>query len=742
MNRLLYRIGAASAARPWRTVAAWLAVFVAAIAVSAGFGGQPSDDYDVPGTASQAGTDLLLERFPEMSGADARVVLHDESGAALAPALLADVAERLAGTPSVSVVSPPRLSDDGDTALVAVQYDVPVTEFEGTEGVDALREATAPASEAGLAVAFGGQVPENVMEMDGTAELIGVVVALGVLVLAFGSVVAAGLPLAIAFIGLGIGTAGIGLLAAVYDVSTTAPTVATMVGLGVGIDYALLLVTRHVEGLRQGLPVREAAARATASAGQSVVFAGATVLLSLMGLQFAGLPVYESFGYATGIVVATVVVTSITLVPALCAIAGHRLLGRRGRRAAAPRGTSWTASWAARVGRRPLPWALAAFAVLLAFAAPVLDMRTWPSSAGSQPEESTVRQAYDLTESAFGPGANGPLMVAVDLERTGADALPAIGADLAAHPAVAVVTPPVVSSDGSAAVITVEPTTGPSDDRSADLVDALRADVLPEGTEVTGLTAVFADISDLLAERLWLVLGIVVAASVLLLTVVFRSPVVALKAAIMNLLSIAAAYGVVTAVFQWGWGAEQLGLPHAVPVSSWLPILMFAVLFGLSMDYEVFLLSRIREEWLTSGDSRESVVRGLAATGRVITSAALIMVAVFSGFALDSDVTVKMMGVGMATAVAIDATLVRMVLVPATMALLGRANWWLPGWLDRVLPHVDVHGDAPVELDEPAPVAALGAEPVPVDGAVPVPSPRPATRAGGDDEREMEPVLG
>ncbi|HEU4492489.1 MAG TPA: MMPL family transporter [Jiangellales bacterium] len=738
MNRLLYRVGAASAARPWRTVAAWLAVLVAAVAVSAVFGGQPSDDYEVPGTASQRGSDLLLERFPEMSGADARVVFHDEGGAALDPVLLADVAEKLADLPSVSLVSPPRLSEDGDTALVSVRYDVPVTDFEGTEGVDALREATAPATEAGLAVAFGGQVPENVMEMDGTAELIGIVVALGVLVLAFGSVVAAGLPLAIAFVGLGIGTAGIALLAAVYDVSTTAPTVATMVGLGVGIDYALLLVTRHVEGLRQGLPVREAAARATASAGQSVVFAGATVLLSLMGLQFAGLPVYESFGYATGIVVATVVVTSVTLVPALCAIAGHRLLGRRGRRAVRPERTSWTAAWAARVGRRPLPWALAALAVLLAFAAPVLDMRTWPSSAGSQPEESTVRQAYDITQAEFGPGANGPLLVAVDLERTGVDALPAISADLVAHPGVGLVSPPMVSDDGTAAVITAEPTTGPSDDRSADLVDALRADVLPDGAEITGLTAVFSDISDLLAERLWLVLGIVVAASVLLLTVVFRSPVVALKAAIMNLLSIAAAYGVVTAVFQWGWGAEQLGLPHAVPVSSWLPILMFTVLFGLSMDYEVFLLSRIREEWLASGDSRESVVRGLAATGRVITCAALIMVAVFSGFALDSDVTVKMMGVGMATAVAIDATLVRMVLVPATMALLGRANWWLPGWLDRVLPHVDVHDGAPVAAGGPASVV----RPATVSPAAPDAAPvATASATDGDDEREMQPAL-
>jgi len=332
---------------------------------------------------------------------------------------------------------------------------------------------------------------------------------------------------------------------------------------------------------------------------------------------------------------------------------------------------------------------------LLALAAPVLAMRTWPQDASSQPTSNTARVAYDLIADEYGAGANGPLVVAIDLDKVAPETLPALAERLRATPGVAAVTPPVTNAAGDAAVIFVEPTTGPQDTRTTDLLTTLRADVLPGGAELTGLVAAFADIVDRLSDRLWVVVAFVVSMSLLLLTVLFRAPVVALKAAAMNLLSVAAAYGVMTAVFQWGWGAELLGLPHAVPVSSFVPILMFAVLFGLSMDYEVFLLSRVRELWLATGDAHGSVVRGLAATGRVITSAAAIMVAVFIGFALDPDVTVKMVGVGMAVAVLIDATVVRMLLVPAVMALLGRANWWIPAWLDRILPTVNVEGGHP-----------------------------------------------
>ncbi|PBC46694.1 hypothetical protein CJ179_26950 [Rhodococcus sp. ACS1] len=678
MSSLLARVGAAAATRPWRVIAAWLTLLVLVFAAASAFGGTNHDDYNVPGLPSQEGTNLLSERFPEMSGADARVVVHSDTGP-LAPGVLTDLGSRLADVNGVSAVSLPRLSQDSDTAVISLNYRIPVTDFQGSEGVDALEAAVAGTRAQGLEVELGGQVPENISKPSGTAEAVGMILALIILVFAFGSVVAAGLPLAVALVGVGIGSGLITIMAGFTGISTIAPTIATMVGIGVGIDYALLLVTRYTEGLRSGMPVRDAVAAANSTAGTSVIFAGTTVLVSLFGLRLSGLPMYASFGYATFAMVGIVMLTSVTLVPALCGLAGTRVLGTRSRARAERRTTSpLTERWAIRVSRRPWLWALTALGVLLLLAAPVLGMRTWPQDAGSAPAANTIRQAYDLIDSEFGPGANGPLMVAVDLNKVPAAELPSIVRDLAAEPGVASVTPVLMNADSTAALVSVQPTTGPSDPRSTELLDRIRSDAA-DGVHVTGLTAVFADISARLAERLWLVIAFVVALSVVLLTFVFRAPVVAVKAAAMNLLSVAAAYGVMVMVFQWGWGAQLLGLPHALPVSSWVPILMFTILFGLSMDYEVFLLSRVRERWLATGDSHRSVVEGLASTGRVITSAAAIMVAVFAGFALDGDVTVKMMGVGLATAVLIDATIVRMVLVPATMYLLGDANWWRPG---------------------------------------------------------------
>jgi RND superfamily putative drug exporter len=723
MSSLLARIGGATAAHPWRTIISWLIILVAALGLSTAFGGSPRDDYRVPGSPSQAGTDLLASRFPSYAGADARVVVHDRHDRPIGPATLAGLRSELAKVEHVSVVSEPRLSLGGDTALIDVRYDVPVTEFKGSEGVDALRVATGPTERASLQVELGGQVPENFSAPSGTAEAIGIIAALVILVIAFGSIVAAGLPLAVALTGLGVGFAGIGLLSSVINVSTTAPTIASMVGLGVGIDYALLLVTRFADGLRSGLDRRAAAAAANGTAGLSVVFAGTTVVVSLLGLKLAGLSTYATFGYATLLVVVAIMLVSITLVPALCSLAGPRVLPRSQRRdylagvviVPDPAKPSLTRRWAERVGRRPLRYAVAATLVLLALAAPVLQLRTWPQDAGSQPTSSTTRLAYDLVAKEFGPGANGPLLIAADVGRLGPQGVAGLIARLAAEPGVAGVAPALLDANGDTAMIFVQPTTGPQDERTTELLDRLRTTVLPTGAHVTGLTAAFADISDRLAARLWLVVAFVVGLSLILLTVVFRSAVISVKAAVMNLLSVTAAYGVMVAIFQWGWGTGLVGLPHAVPVSSWVPILMFAILFGLSMDYEVFLLSRIREDWLATGDARGSVVRGLADTGRVITSAAAIMVAVFIGFALDPDVTVKMMGVGMATAILIDATLVRMVLVPATMAMLGRYNWWLPAWLDRILPHLDIEGTPQPESPSAAPTSAPdpGREPQP-----------------------------
>ncbi|WP_018634771.1 MMPL family transporter [Parafrankia elaeagni] len=717
MSGLLYRIGAAAATRPWRVIGMWLAALVVALGLAAGSGGKPHDDYDAPSTASQHGTDLLRASFPTLAGADARVVVHDPDGTTLDAGLLGTVQERLAALPSAMVTGPPQMSQDGDTALFTIHYRQPVADMDAEQALEEIFTASTPATDQGLQVDVGGQVSENLQKVDGQAEAIGVGLALFILLIAFGSLVAAGVPIAVALVGLGIGGSAITLIATVTNVSSIAPSLASMVGIGVGIDYALLLVTRHVEGLRSGMSVREAAGRANATAGASVVFAGLTVIISLSGLRLVGLNTYVTTAFTTAAVVIAVVLVAVTLVPALCGLADLRVLRRRahaemlaarslarsgavtaaagyaagGAPAAPQRGL--TAAWARRIGNRPGPWALAALTILLVLAAPILTMRTWPQDAGSQPVDVTQRRAYDLITAEYGQGANGPLLLAVDLAQVPQESLAGLGTTVAAVPGVAAVAPPAIAPSGTVAVIEVVPTTGPSDAASSDLVAHLRADVLPPGVYVTGTTAIFADLSDLLAERLWWVVGFVVGVSILLLTIVFRSPVVALKAAAMNLLSIAAAYGVVTAVFQWGWGTDLLGLPHSVPMSSWLPVLMFTVLFGLSMDYEVFLLSRIREDWLATRDPQGSVVRGLTSTARVITSAALIMIAVFAGFALDPDVTVKMVGVGMAVAVLVDATVIRLVLVPATMALLGRANWWLPRGFDRMLPQVDIHGE-------------------------------------------------
>ncbi|TDD32601.1 MMPL family transporter [Actinomadura sp. KC06] len=695
MSRLLYRLGKAAALRPWRFIAVWLVLIGVVAGLAGTAGGALHDNYTLSGTGSQRATDLLEERFPALSGADARVVVHAESGK-VDQAALATASGELRKLPHVSTVDSPRPSADGATALMTVRYSVPVTELEPKPTLDLLRGATDNLDDAGYQVEFGGQVPENVTAPGGVAEAIGVVAALVILLLAFGSVVAAGLPLVVALAGLGAGVSGVTLLAAFTDVATTAPTLAIMVGLGVGIDYALFILTRHREGLAAGLDVPEAVARANATAGLSVIFAGSTVLLALCGLVLSRVPVFMTMGFTTGLVVATTVLSAVTLLPAVLGLAGRRVLRRRDRAAGAtitvesPR----VRRWAEHVGRHPWPWLLAAFALMLALAAPALGMRTWPSDASSEPTSNTVRQAYDLVEDGYGAGANGPLLVAVDLTKVDRSALPGLGERLAKTDGVTSVAPPQVSPKGDAAVIMVTPEYGPQDERVTGLVDRVRADALPPGAEVTGLTAVYTDLSRVLSDRLWPVIGAVVATSFIMLMIMFRSLLAPLKAAVMNLLSISAAYGVLTAVFQWGWGASLLGLPHSVPVSSFIVLLMFAVLFGVSMDYEVFLLSRIREEWQLHGDARASVSTGLAATGRVITSAALIMVAVFLGFAADPGLVIKQMGVGLAVAVALDATIVRLVLVPATMSLLGRANWWLPRPLARVLPDIDLHGGA------------------------------------------------
>ncbi len=694
MSRMLYRLGRGSAAHPWRTLLAWLVAALAVATLAGTLGGEFQDDYNVPDARAQVGIDQLREHFPEAGYASAQVVVHDPDGASPDPAELTALSDRLAELPHVAAVSIPRLSGDGDTALIEVRYDVPVTDPDLFGNLDPLNGAIAATRDAGLQAELGGEVPASaVAEIGGSGEIIGVLVALLILVLALGSVVGAGLPVGVALAGLGISTGGVMLLASAMNVSTSAPTIAMMVGLGVGIDYALLIAIRHVDYLRLGHHVTDAAGRAVATAGRSVVFAGLTVLISLMGLRLSGLAVYASFGFATAIAVISVMAAALTLVPVFCRFAGHRILPRKVRAlpaatlAAPEERPGLTERWAEKVGRKPLPWAIGATLVMILLALPVLDLRTWPQDASTQSTDLTTRKAYDLITTEYGPGANAPIQIVVDRDRVSNAQTATLARELEARDDIAEVGEPTVSPDGALTVFTVIPTFSSTAEGVPDAIASIRAQV-PEGVEITGETPLFSDIADLLATRLWLVIGFVVAVSMLLLMLVFRSVLVPLKAALMNLLSIGAAYGVMVAVFQWGWGTGLLGLDHAVPVSSWVPMLMFAILFGLSMDYEVFLLSRVREHWEATGDAQRSVVHGLAATGRVISCAAAIMVAVFLGFATEADVVVKMLGVGMAVAILLDATVIRMVLVPATMSLLGRWNWWVPRALDRVLPHV------------------------------------------------------
>ncbi|MEE4025610.1 MMPL family transporter [Gordonia sp. PKS22-38] len=710
-STLLYRLGRACAAHPVRTLVGFVLGVALLLGASSALGGQTQENWDVTGTESHRGIELLREHVPGAGNAFATVVVHSDDGE-LSPSTTEGLQERLQRMPHVAAVDQPRFSADRDTAILTVGYDVPETHRDIMGDATALEDAIEPTRAAGFTVEMNGSLPETAAApIKGHAEIIGITLALLIMVFAFGSVVAAGLPILSAIAGLVAGSAGVMILAAFMNVSPTAPMMATMVGLGVGIDYALLVVSRHVEFLRRGHDPIEAAARSVATAGRSAVFAATTVLVSLLGLPLAGLPTYSSFGFATATAVLAMLASTLFLVPVLCRLAGRRIVPRKVRTsstvapadATGPTRAPLSARWATRVGTRPVAAIVIAVTVILALAAPALSMRTWPQDSGAQSTELTTRKAHDLLAAEYGPGANAGVTIVAPTDRVDAAQLDAALAAVESTDGVEAVTAST-SPDGAIDIIDVTIAHDPADAATVDLLDEIRAE-LPAEAILTGHTAYFDDISELLADRLWVVIGFVVAASVVLLTVLFRSVVVPIKAALMNLLSVAAAYGVITAVFQWGWGLSILGVDHPVAVSSWVPILIFAVLFGLSMDYEVFLLSRIREEWLATGDARAAVIAGLAKTGRVITTAAAIMVAVFLSFATETDIVIKMLGLGMAVAVLLDATLIRLVLVPATMSLLGRYNWWLPGWLDRLLPTIDV------EVDEEDPTADPTPEP-------------------------------
>ena len=711
-----------------RVVALWLVAVVAVSVLAGAAGGDTGTDFTVPGSDSAEAVALLQERFPEYAGGTVDVVYTSPDGVT-DPDTAARIDELAAGLAEVDHVVATELgpvAPDGSTGMLRVRF-AQDAQSVPAGSVERVMDLAGEAERDGLQIELGGYPIEQVEQGEAGSESVGLLAALVILLVAFGSALAAGLPLAVAGLALGVGLGGVWLVANVVDVPDFGPQIATMIGIGVGIDYALFVVTRYRSALAEGRTPREAVELAGTTAGRAVVFAGSTVVISIFGLVLMGRSYLWGLALATSLTVAAVVVASTTLLPALLGFAGRNIDRLRmpwfrhdvdGRRT-----LSWR--WSRVMQRRPVAAGLAALVALVLLAAPATGLRFGMPDAGNGTDDLTSKRAYDLVSERYGPGANGPLLVAVDLAGAEPDAAEAIAGDLAGTPGVATVVPPVVNEAGDAAVVTVIPTTGPQDEATEDLVHTLRDDVLPPAVEATGATAwvggttaAFIDDSEQMAARLPLLIGGVVVLSFVLLMSVFRSIVVALKAAVMNILSIGAAYGVMAVAAGGGWLGGLIGIDGATPVPEWLPMMMFAVLFGLSMDYEVFLLSRVREEYVRTGDNRSAVADGLAATARVITAAAAIMITVFGAFVLEDAVFLKLAGLGLATAVLVDATIVRLVLVPATMELLGDRNWWLPRWLDRLLPHVDVEGGGGAPGSETAGVGGAPADgepqPVPV----------------------------
>ncbi|MGW9592421.1 MMPL family transporter [Streptomyces chartreusis] len=737
LSTALLRLGASAARHPWRVIAAWLIAATLAVLAAIAFGGRTADSMTAPGLDSQRAAQLIERAGTGQEGMTAQVVVTPLDGGATffdhgsARTALTRLRAEVQRLPHVLGTSDPvgaldaggdtavrggLVSADGRIAVVRVQY--PDQSRLSAEDLDALVDlGDRLRAELPLRIEMGGNLFYVFSDPDGGAsELIGLLAAAAILFLAFGSLVAAALPIGMAVFGLTVGVATMTVLAGVTEVPTFAPVLGSMVGLGVGIDYALFVLARHREYLARGLDPQEAAGRAVATAGRPVVFAGGTVVVSILGLAVANVPFMTVGGLAVSIVVLTMVLASVTLLPAFLGAAGPRLAragrigralqtrkpGRLARRRDPAAGAAHAAGWRRWIGhvsRHPVPYAVGAAGLLLTATLPVLGLRVGLPDDGSLPHSRTERRAYDLVADGFGPGTNGPLVIAADPTGDPGVLDRLVGA-VAKDPGIASVAPTHIDRATGIATLVVFPTTSPQDKATADTIARLRTDVLPTAighgparAHVGGAAASLSDVGRRTSQRMPVFVAAVLAMSFLLLMLVFRSILVPLKAVLLNLLSIGAAYGIMVAVFQWGWGGALIGLEATVPIVSFIPMFLFAILFGLSMDYEVFLLSRVREEYLRSGDNGTAIVEGVSGTARIITSAALIMVAVFLSFAAAEDPSAKMFGFGLATAIFIDATVVRMVLVPATMTLLGRTNWWLPRWLDRMLPRGPVGTD-------------------------------------------------
>ena len=705
----------------------WIVALIGFGMLAGAVGSDFTEEFSLPSSDSKDALDLLEDRFPAQAGDSVQIVYKAESGVE-APAVKREmeaVFTKVEGLPHVSEVASPyeqggagAVSDDGEIAYATAQFNVTTDKLNDGE-VKEIMDTARDAGGDGLQVEVGGSPAEEVRgeEEEGGSEMIGVLAAIVVLLISFGSVVAMGLPIITALFALGVGISGITLFTHVFDTAEFAPQLAFMIGLGVGVDYALFILTRFRNGLDEGLEKREAAIAAVDTAGRAVLFAGITVIISLMGMLLLGLPFLYGVATAAAIAVLFTMIAALTLLPALLTIAGNwvnrlRIPGLGGGSRSIDE-NGWWFRWSRRIQRRPWIAALISGALLLALCVPTLSLRLGTNDAGTDPAGTTTREAYDLLAEGFGPGFNGPFQLVAALPEKGEDeALQELRTELKSEEGVEAVTDVTLNPNETVGVFQLYPTTSPQSEATTELLDRIRDDVIPPVESATGaqvhvggINAIFEDFGNAIADKLPLFIGVVVLLSALLLMIVFRSIWVPLKAILMNLLSIGAAFGLIVAVFQWGWGASLIGVDATGPIISFFPIFLFSIIFGLSMDYEVFLMSRIHEEWEHSKDATESVTRGLALTGRVITAAAAIMVTVFASFMIGEDRIIKLFGLGLASAVLIDALIIRSVLVPAVMQLLGKRAWWFPDWLDRILPRLHVE---PAEGD-PAPTGEFKA---------------------------------
>lgn len=685
----------------------------------------PADDFEVPGAESQKALDLFSAHTPALAGVDSTVVLRATEGTLTEPGVRRAVEEsiekirKLRAVLTVSSPYDPRapgLSRDGTIGLIDVRYDL---EYGDVEKADAenLEEAVAPARKAGVETSFRGPVIDAASEPEfPIGELIGVAIAIILLTLLFRSGAAMASTLVGALVGVTVGQLLLIILAKPLALPDFAATIAVMLGLGAGIDYALLIIGRFREQAAQGDSTRDAAAKAAATAGSAVVAAGLIVMVAIAGLLVIGIPLIGKMGIGAAIGVAAVVVSALIVLPVMMGALPNRL---RPKKAAHVKPSAGFARWGEIITARPWLAILGGVLVLLVFAYPVVDLRLGQPDDGNQPEGVTQRVAYDTLSEGFGPGSNGPFLVAVDTPRSDPDTpaqLERLQARLSNEPGVAVVLPAQPSRDREMATITVIPKTSPQDERTTELLDRIRERTIPEGTEGTPLKAyvggnapVFVDFSQKVADRLPLFIAVVIGLSVLLLLIAFRSLWIPLVSAIFNLLSVAAAYGVVVAVFQNGFGASLIGVDAGVPIMSFVPVIIFAILFGLSMDYNVFLLSRVREAYEEGDGPRESVIHGLSRIGKVVLFAGLIMASVFIAFVSQPDVIAKMFGLGLGIAILVDVLAIRLVIAPAVVYLLGAKAWWLPGWLDRLIPSVSLEGHL-VESRDPRGEPLVGLE--------------------------------